>query len=1017
MAAVCATAWVACTSGDESVGAVTVASAPPGSNAALVSDTIPTTMHPGERLIVQVVMQNTGASDPANTWTTSSPIYSLVRLTTPNFGWDRRDVNVAVPVGSNHTFTFVLTAPTTPGPYTFSVRMSALGQGFFGPTITRTITVDPDKPRAWHCTYLPGSSSIPSTVAPGENRVFTVAVQNTGTESWPASGFSLYSRDTPLGLWNNTMRSLTTAVAPGGTAVFSVPVTAPSTPGSYSFRRQIHDARAGGLGFFDLVNNCVDVAITVGGSPQLDAQVVSTTLPSTMAPGEVRTVSVTMRNTGTLSWPADGTVYLYSANSPANLYSRLVVYPTASTAVGDDRTFTFSITAPTTPGTYNQAWRMRTDAGFFGEVTAVPLVVDPMASPALNASVVSQSIPLLVTAGRITSFSVTMENTGTETWSGSSYMLYSRNASPYLWGTLNVPLGGSETVAPGASRVFTFNVSAPTTPGTYESRWQMFKNGTAFFGQQAITSNVVVTLCGNGTLDAGEACDDNNLVNGDGCSNACQYEVEEFDLLTDSVDRTIEAPGSNRQLATVRIGDVTGDSTPEIVVSDSSGYTPPSGPGRNTVGIVYGYTGGAAFFNGATTSVPTGAAFRVIGASPFDRLGVIGTGGVVLADVTGDGTQDLVVSAAFADGPSEGRTDSGEVYVIQGGSGLSGDIDLGATPAPSAWIAHILGASAGDQLIVLAAGDLTGDGTADLVLGAPFADTANGTDSGAVYIVPGGASLTGTIDLSTATSVVRILGPAADSRLGSFAAVGQLVGSAAPDLFLGHRGYTASGRIRTGAVWGFVGPVTTDRDLAAAVGTPSGASLAWIGETQNDNFGLTLAIGNVVGTSANDIVIGSIQHRRSGTQVGAVLVWNGASVTVGSTYDLGLGATPTAMFRGAEANDNTGSSVALGDMNGDGRLDIAFGSGLADGPGNTRSSAGEAAVYFGAATLPALTDLTSVPGRVRIIGAASSDATAAHTSGIAMGDINGDGRADLCVGSFQGGAARGGRVDCIASMF
>jgi hypothetical protein len=34
-----------------------------------------------------------------------------------------------------------------------------------------------------------------------------------------------------------------------------------------------------------------------------------------------------------------------------------------------------------------------------------------------------------------------------------------------------------------------------------------------------------------------------------------------------------------------------------------------------------------------------------------------------------------------------------------------------------------------------------------------------------------------------------------------------------------------------------------------------------------------------------------------------------------------------------------------------------------------------------------------------------------------MGDINGDGRADLCVGSFQGGAARGGRVDCIASMF
>ena len=28
-----------------------------------------------------------------------------------------------------------------------------------------------------------------------------------------------------------------------------------------------------------------------------------------------------------------------------------------------------------------------------------------------------------------------------------------------------------------------------------------------------------ILICGNGTLDAGEACDDGNVISGDGCSN------------------------------------------------------------------------------------------------------------------------------------------------------------------------------------------------------------------------------------------------------------------------------------------------------------------------------------------------------------------------------------------------------------------------------------------------------------------------------------------------------------------
>jgi cysteine-rich repeat protein len=36
--------------------------------------------------------------------------------------------------------------------------------------------------------------------------------------------------------------------------------------------------------------------------------------------------------------------------------------------------------------------------------------------------------------------------------------------------------------------------------------------------------NLPVILCGNGTVDAGESCDDGNTVSGDGCSSTCQIE-------------------------------------------------------------------------------------------------------------------------------------------------------------------------------------------------------------------------------------------------------------------------------------------------------------------------------------------------------------------------------------------------------------------------------------------------------------------------------------------------------------
>jgi len=121
-----------------------------------------------------------------------------------------------------------------------------------------------------------------------------------------------------------------------------------------------------------------------------------------------------------------------------------------------------------------------------------------------------------------------------------------------------------------------------------------------------------------------------------------------------------------------------------------------------------------------------------------------------VGDVNGDGEEDVAVSAPFSDANGN---DSGAVYLFYGPV-ETGDVELSDADAT------LVGENEGDWAgFSVDGGDLNGDGESEVVVGAPRAD-----DAGAVYVVEGDESLSGTVSLADAGATV--VGESEDDRAG-----------------------------------------------------------------------------------------------------------------------------------------------------------------------------------------------------------------------------------------------------------
>ena len=298
---------------------------------------------------------------------------------------------------------------------------------------------------------------------------------------------------------------------------------------------------------------------------------------------------------------------------------------------------------------------------------------------------------------------------------------------------------------------------------------------------------------------------------------------------------TVEGTSSYAQLGILppQMADIDGDGTDDLFVAGS-----PYGTyyGGYMATLFYGGSGVAGSLDDDDGDVRISSSSTYRYYTIFPRV-------VVDVDVDGDGLHDVVLGDSGTYDYSGGGTTysyyDGKAYLLSGDS-LSQGEDL-VLEDDSDWIAS--GAASQDYLgSAVGGGDLDGDGHDDLLLGARGADDGQ-RDGGAIYIVPGAATMSGddTID-NLATLTITGSGN------------GDALGDAAPPMLADFDDDGTVDLVLAGAAEGEVYLFLDAASLSGEVDTRD-ADMRLEGDVA-DRFGESLDLGDVDGDGLLELMVG-----------------------------------------------------------------------------------------------------------------------------------------------------------------
>ena len=329
---------------------------------------------------------------------------------------------------------------------------------------------------------------------------------------------------------------------------------------------------------------------------------------------------------------------------------------------------------------------------------------------------------------------------------------------------------------------------------------------------------------------------------------------------------------------------------------------------------------------------------------------------------------------------------------------LPGTIQLSALNGTNGFTAN--GVTMNDRMgtSVTDAGDVNGDGFADILIAAPDA-SPHGTNSGQNYVIYGASALPSTLDMSAlnGTNGFTINGVSSVDFAGrSVSGAGDVNSDGFDDIIIGapysdpHGAGTGQSYVVYG---GSAVPATVD--LSALHG-PFGFMINGVKIGDWSGFSVGNA-GDVNGDGIDDIVIGAREARLHYGGEGQSYVVYGGTALPGTTELSALNGTNGFQVNGVHRYDRSGDSVSgAKDVNSDGFDDILIGSALAYPNG---SFSGQTYVVYGGSAVPMRIELSLLNGTngFYINGISSFDKAGVPVS--SAGDVNGDNFDDILIGA------------------
>src|SRR5262249_30513223 len=383
-------------------------------------------------------------------------------------------------------------------------------------------------------------------------------------------------------------------------------------------------------------------------------------------------------------------------------------------------------------------------------------------------------------------------------------------------------------------------------------------------------------------------------------------------------------------------GDIDGDGYSDIVIG---------APDKNIGGNIF--PGKAFVFLGSKTGLHSTGYKEIVGNGDQG----VGTSVATAGDVNGDGYSDIVIGAPRNSVPF---TQQGMALVYYGPDLSKFTSLLGGTNSNFGWS-------------VSTAGDVDGDGYADIVVGAPRANS----QAGAVEVFRGSSNGI------TVNPTWTYTGVAGSDFLGfSVATAGDVNGDGYADVIAGWYGYSVTASSEGAAVLWY----GSSTGLMAS-GTASNAD--WLVHSGKSGSALGYSVataGDVNGDGLSDVIVGAPFYTDPESQEGAAFLYLGQTNLLNGV---------AWQADGSQANATFGFAVAGGgDFNADGYSDVAVAAPNFD---NGVGQVGRVQAFYGSPTG------VSTFASWQLTGGQFNERLGASIAN--AGDVNGDGYDDLIVGA------------------